>query len=148
MKTYTAKEAKNRLGEVFREALSGPFVITVHGRPSIRITSYKENVEEHPDRNSHQVLDTIKHKISCEVLARYSIKDIKQKSLSNIERWRLKGTFGQAYADWLDILLDPDDSKLISAMVGNSDRSNQLRQSIPFVGILDQEIVRKFNEEV
>lgn len=148
MKTYTAKEAKNRLGEVFREALTGPVVITVHGRPSVQVISYKGDQEQPPDRNGHQVLDTIKHRISCEVLARFSIKEIKQKSISNIERWRSKGTFGQAYADWLDILLDPDDSKLISAMVGNSDRSNQLRQSIPFVGMLDQEIVRQFNEEV
>lgn len=148
MKTYTAKEAKNRLGEVFREALLAPVVITFHGRPSVRIASYKEGEDELPDRNSHEVLDRIKHKISCEVLARHSIKEIKKKSLSNIERWRSKGTYGQAYADWLEILLDPDDSKLISAMVGNSDRSNQLRQSIPFVGMLDQETVRKLNEEV
>jgi antitoxin (DNA-binding transcriptional repressor) of toxin-antitoxin stability system len=123
-------------------------VITVHGRPSVRIVSYEEDVPERPDRNGHQMLDTIKHKISCEVLARFPIKEIKRRSLSNIERWRSKGTFGQAYADWLEILTDPDDSKLISAMVGNSDRSNQLRQSIPFVGMLDQEIVRKFNEEI
>lgn len=148
MTTYTAKDAKNRLGEVLRDALSAPVVITVHGRPSVRVTAYKESMEEVPKRNSHEVLDMVKHKLSCEVLARYTVWEIKEKSVSNIERWRSQGTFGQAYSDWLAILQDPDDRKLISAMVGSSERSNQLRQSLPYVGMLDQEIVRKINEEV
>ncbi|NHZ96057.1 hypothetical protein [Massilia sp. CCM 8734] len=79
---------------------------------------------------------------------RFTVEEIKKKSVSNIERWRSQGTFGQAYSDWLAILLDPDDDKLISAMVGSSDRSNQLRQSLPYVGMLDPKIVRKVNEEV
>ncbi len=97
------------------------------------------------NENRQEALDIIKHKISCEVLARHSVKEIKEKSLSNIERWRSQGTFGQAYADWLEILLDPDDAKLISAMVGNSERSNQLRQSMPYVGMLDQQTVNRLS---
>lgn len=148
MTTYTAKEAKSRLGEVLRDALSAPVVITVHGRPSVRVSAYSEEGEDRPQRNDHEILDIVKHKLSCEVLARFTVAEIKKKSVSNIERWRSQGTFGQAYADWLEILLDPDDHKLISAMVGSSDRSNQLRQSLPYVGMLDPDIVRKVNEEV
>lgn len=144
MKTYTAREAKNKLGEVFRQAQSEPVVITMHGKPAVEIRAFRQGAS---DRQDHRVIDTIKQKISCEVLARYSVEEIKMKSISNIERWRAKGTFGQAYADWLEILLDSDDSKLIRAMVGNSDRSNQLRQSLPFTGMLDADVVRKIREE-
>lgn len=145
MKTFTAREAKNKLGEVFREAQSGPVLITMHGKPAVQIGAFRPGAL---DRHDHRVIDTIKQKISCEVLARYSVQEIKRTSISNIERWRAKGTFGQAYADWLEILLDADDSKLITAMVGNSDRSNQLRQSLPYTGMLDEDVVRKIREDV
>lgn len=145
MKTYTAREAKNKWGEIFREAQSGAVIITMHGKPAVQISAFPQGAS---DRQDHRVIDTIKQKIACEVLARFSVQEIKMRSIGNIERWRAKGTFGQAYADWLEILLDKDDSKLITAMVGNSDRSNQLRQSLPFTGFLDEDVVRKIREEV
>ncbi|KQN79053.1 hypothetical protein [Duganella sp. FT27W] len=98
--------------------------------------------------NPHLVLDAIKHKIACEVLARFTIAEIKERSLSNIRRWRANGTSGQAYDAWERLAMDPDDGKMIAVMEGTSDYSNQLRQSPPFVGMLDKELVRKINEEV
>lgn len=98
--------------------------------------------------NPHLALDAIKHRIACEVLARFTIAEIKARSLANIERWRKNGTSGQAYDAWERLACDPDDSKMIAVMQGTSDYSNQLRQSPPFVGMLDRELVRKINEEV
>lgn len=98
--------------------------------------------------NSHLALDAIKHRIACEVLARFTIAEIKTRSLANIERWRNNGTGGPAYDEWERLASDPDDSKMIAVMQGTGDYSNQLRQSPPFVGMLDRELVRKINEEV
>lgn len=98
--------------------------------------------------NPHLVLDAIKHRISCEVLARFTMAEIKARSLANIQRWRSNGTSGQAYDAWERLASDPDDSKMISVMKGTGDYSNQLRQSPPFVGMLDKELVRKINEEI
>lgn len=109
---------------------------------------FEKDAAHSSKRNCHQDLDVLKHKLSCEVLAHFSVTEIRRKSLENIERWRSKGTFDQAYSDWVDILLDPDDLRLISAMVATDERSNQLRQSLPYVGLLDQELVKEFNEEM
>jgi prevent-host-death family protein len=149
MRSYTAREAKNRLGEVLRDAQRGPVVITMHGKPAVRITSFHDVPDEtDAPRNTHARLDAIKHRISCVVLATFPLTEIKRRSLANIERWRVNGTYGPAYEEWSRIILDPDDTSMIAAMVGFSDHANQLRQSIPYVGMLDKDVVRKFNEEV
>jgi hypothetical protein len=98
--------------------------------------------------NPHLILDVVKHKIAREVLARFTIAEIKERSLANIRRWRANGTSGQAYDTWERLAMDPDDSKMIAVMVGDGEYSNQLRQSPPFVGMLDKEVVRKINEEI
>lgn len=99
-------------------------------------------------RNPHLALDAIKHKIACEVVARFSIAEIKERSLANILRWRANGVSGQAYDAWEQLALNPDDSKMMAAMVDVTEHSNQLRQSPPFVGMLDKDLVRKINEEI
>lgn len=97
--------------------------------------------------NRQTQLDIIKHQLACEVVERFSIAEIKARSRANIERWRSQGTYGQAYADWEKIIDDPDDSKMIAAMVGMSERANQLRQSPPYVGMIDQVLVRKYYDQ-
>lgn len=98
--------------------------------------------------NPHLTLDVVKYKIAREVLAKFTIAEIKERSLANIRRWRANGASGQAYDTWERLAMDPDDSKMIAVMVGESEYSNQLRQSPPFVGMLDKELVRKINEEI
>lgn len=148
MKSYSAKDAKNRLGEVLRAALEAPLVITVHGKPSVCIMSMEASSFREKRENSQNRLDTIKHRISCEVLATFPISEIKKRSMGNIERWRINGFESKAYDEWVEIIKDQDNQKMISAMIGLNQRSNQLRQSIPYVGMIDKEIVRKINEEI
>ena len=148
MLTFTAREAKNKLGEVFRAAESETVEITNHGKPIVRIFSIKNAAASQRSTNSQDLLDQIKFKISCEILAQFSLDEIRQKSIENLSRWKAKGTWSLAYDDWLSILNSHDDRMLIACMVGSDERSNQLRQSMPYVGLLDQCAVKKIHEEI
>ena len=151
MLTFTAREAKNRLGEVFRAAESETVEITNHGKPIVRIISIKnsESIQKSVASNHAQaMLDQIKFRISCEILARFSVDQIRKKSFENLTRWKENGSWSLAYDDWMAILEKKDDRKLIASMIGFDERSNQLRQSMPYVGLLDKSTVRKINEEV
>ncbi|WLI90500.1 type II toxin-antitoxin system prevent-host-death family antitoxin [Massilia sp. R2A-15] len=147
METYTAKEAKNRLGEVLRAALRHPVVITVHGKPSVQLTSVESTPPLSPP-NAQDKLDRLKHRLSCAVLANFPLEAIKRHSLANIERWRGTGVSGPAYEAWEAIILDSDEMAMIKAMVGLDERSNELRQSIPYVGMLPQSMVEELNAEI
>lgn len=89
--------------------------------------------------NKHQALDQIKHQISCEVLAKYSVADIRKKSLENLSRWRAKGTWGPVYDEWESILHNDSDQELIAIMTEWTDKANRLRQSMPYVGMLNRD---------
>lgn len=107
----------------------------------------KATINRHAVTNEQTQLDIIKHQLACEVVERFPIAEIKARSRANIERWRSQGTYGQAYADWEKIINDANDLKMIAAMVGMSQRANQLRQSAPYVGMLDQILVRKYYDQ-
>jgi prevent-host-death family protein len=149
METYTAKDAKNRLGEVLRAALRAPVVITVHGRPSVRITAV-EDADSTPapsHQNAQDALDAVKHRHSCAVLAAFPLSDIKRRSMENIERWRAHGVTGGAYDEWAALIQGSDDLAMIRAMVGLDEKSNQLRQSPPYVGMLPKSVVEELHEK-
>lgn len=38
--------------------------------------------------NSHDVLDSMKHRISCEVLSRLSEGEIRDRAMENLDTWR------------------------------------------------------------
>lgn len=44
--------------------------------------------------------------------------------------------------------MNSDDMAVIKAMVGLNEQSNQLRQSIPYVGMLPKSIVEESNAEI
>lgn len=62
----------------------------MHGKPAVQISAFPQGAS---DRQDHRVINTIKQKIAREVLARFSVQEIKMRSIGNIERWRAKGTF-------------------------------------------------------
>jgi prevent-host-death family protein len=144
MMSFTAKDAKNRLGEVFRMALAEPVLITNHGKPVVRVISA---LHDPIPENAQDRLDRVKHQLSCEVLSRFPVVEIKRRSLENLARWRSQGVWNLAYEQWTQILENPDDHALISYMVGMDERSNQLRQSMPYVGLVDQVTVRRIREK-
>ena len=148
MLTFTAKEAKNRLGEVLRAAESMPVQITNHGKPVVRIMSVKQADKLMQGPNQHDALDNMKHRISCEVLARFSIAVIRQQARDNLARWRANGAWSKTYDEWQAIIESNDDHALVARMVGLDQDSNRLRQSMPYVGLLDQTRVRQLHEEI
>jgi len=52
-----------------------------------------------------------------------------------------------AYDEWTEILENGGDGALFAAMLGRDDNSIRLRQSMPYVGLLSQEEVKKLYEE-
>jgi len=94
-------------------------------------------------KNKHNCLDAMKLRLSSEVLARFSLVAIRTHATANLLRWKNQGTWGAAYDEWFKIIESADDSVLISYMIGLDENSNRLRQSAPYVGMLDQNIIMK-----
>jgi antitoxin component of MazEF toxin-antitoxin module len=96
---------------------------------------------------SHQVLDELKRELAAAVAARCTPRLIRAHSLANLHRWKRNGAWVSAYDEWQRILQSEDDGELFAAMLGRDERSNRLRQSPPYVGLLPREEVRRLNEE-
>jgi hypothetical protein len=97
--------------------------------------------------SSHEVLDELKRMLSLAVVQRCTPREIRAQSLANLFRWKKQGTRGPAYDEWTEILERGNDGELFAAMLGRDDRSNRLRQSMPYVGLLPKEEVKRINEE-
>ena len=97
-------------------------------------------------RSVHDALDEHKRKLAAAVAGRFTANQIRAHSLGNLHRWRASGSWVSAYDEWTEILRD-DDGALFAAMLGRDERSNRLRQSPPYVGMLPRDEVMKLNEE-
>jgi len=93
-------------------------------------------------------LNALRLERACEVIRRFTPREIRAKSLANLFRWRSNGAWCSAYDEWQAILEDPDDGRLFAAMLGRDDDSVRLRQSPPYVGLLSPGIVREMNEKI
>jgi hypothetical protein len=96
---------------------------------------------------SHGVLDERKRLLSVAVVRRCTSREIRAQSLANLYRWKKQGTWVSAYDEWTAILERGSDGELFAAMLGRDDQSNRLRQSMPYVGLLPQEEVKRIYEE-
>lgn len=94
-------------------------------------------------RNSHLLLDDRKLWVAQAVLDAFDLKTIRAKSLSNLTRWRSKGTWGPVYDEWWEIMTSGLDAVLVRIMTSQDDESNRLRQSPPYTGLLSQETLRR-----
>ena len=96
---------------------------------------------------SHRTLDELKRSIALAVLRRFTPREIRAQILANLYRWRNQGTWVPAYDEWRDLANREDDAALFAAMLGRDERAVALRQSMPFVGLLSQDEVRRLHEE-
>ena len=98
-------------------------------------------------RLAHAELDEHKRRLAAAVAARFSAQHIRAHSLANLHRWKAGGAWVSAYDEWSDILQRTNDGELFAVLLGRDERSNRLRQSPPYVGMLPREEVRRLNEE-
>lgn len=97
--------------------------------------------------NAHQILDELRLQLAKEVLRTFALEEIRRRSLANLDRWEKIGTWGSLYADWRALLTSGTDEQVISVMTGSDDRSVQLRQAMPYVGILNKDTVERLRRE-
>ena len=98
-------------------------------------------------QSSHEVLDELKRLLSHAVVRRCTAQEIRAQSSANLYRWKKQGTWVPAYDEWTEILETGSDGELFAAMLGRDDHSNRLRQSMPYVGLLSPEEVKRIYEE-
>jgi antitoxin component of MazEF toxin-antitoxin module len=96
---------------------------------------------------SVEQLDEHKRRLAAAVVSRFSANHIRAQSLANLHRWKANGVWNSAYTEWKNLLEHAEDGELFAALLSRDERSNQLRQSPPYVGMLSREEVRQMNEE-
>lgn len=96
---------------------------------------------------SHDTLDELKRSIAVAVVRGFTPREIRAQILANLHRWKNQGMWVSAYDEWRELAQRNDDGALFAAMLGRDENAVRLRQSMPFVGLLSQEEVRKLHEE-
>lgn len=96
---------------------------------------------------SHNALDELKRSIALAVVRRFTPREIRAQILANLHRWKSQAMWVSAYDEWQDLARREDDGALFAAMLGRDECAVRLRQSMPFVGLLAQEEVRRLHEE-
>lgn len=88
-------------------------------------------------RNQQTVLDAKKLASAKRVVQCCTVDQIRHKSLENIKRWNSKGTWVSALDEWRLLMEHGTDQEIIAVMTGTDERSNRLRQSPPYVGLVE-----------
>jgi antitoxin component of MazEF toxin-antitoxin module len=96
---------------------------------------------------SHDKLDELKRAIALAVVRDFTPRQIRAQILANLHRWKGQGVWVSAYDEWLKLAEQDNDGALFAAMLGRDENAARLRQSMPFVGLLSQDEVRKLHEE-
>jgi antitoxin component of MazEF toxin-antitoxin module len=96
---------------------------------------------------SHPELDEHKRRLATAVVSAFSANHIRAHSMANLRRWKENGVWGPAYQEWQRLLENAADGELFAVILGRDERSNRLRQSPPYVGMLPRAQVEKLNEE-
>jgi antitoxin component of MazEF toxin-antitoxin module len=92
-------------------------------------------------------LDEHKRRLAAAVASRFTANHIRAHSLGNLHRWKMSGVWASVYDEWSELLRHADDGALFAVLLGHDERSNRLRQSPPYVGLLPREEVKRLNEE-
>ncbi len=96
---------------------------------------------------STEELDEHKRRLAAAVVSRFTARHIRAHGLGNLYRWKANGVWNCAYDEWKRLLEHAEDGELFAMILGRDERSNQMRQSPPYVGMLSREDVRRLNEE-
>jgi bifunctional DNA-binding transcriptional regulator/antitoxin component of YhaV-PrlF toxin-antitoxin module len=141
----TVRKVGNSLGVLIPKSIAESWGISE--RDTLEIDDDGVHSPSTPGPVGQQRLDILKRQIAAEVLARFSVEIIRARSLENLARWKRSGVWNEAYDAWFAILSSGDETTLYKSMLGTDDESNRLRQSMPFVGLLPKEQLRRLREE-
>lgn len=119
------KQVKLRLGHRVRREVTISGITVQLGAP--------------PEPRSQQdVQDQRKLIMARRVAERFPLEVIRQCSLNNMDRWERQGVWVSAFDEWRKILMQGSDQQVLEFMTGEDQRSNRLRQSAPYAGLLTQ----------
>jgi hypothetical protein len=92
--------------------------------------------QRQPRLDRHALLDAKKLASAERVIQSCTIDQIRRQSLANIARWNGEGTWVSAHDEWRRLMEHGTDQDVIAVMTGTDERSNRLRQSAPYVGLV------------
>ena len=87
--------------------------------------------------NQQTLLDAKKLASAVRVVQNCTVDQIRRKSLANIKRWNGKGTWVSAHDEWRLLMEQGSNQEVLAVMTGTDERSNRLRQSAPYVGLVE-----------
>jgi hypothetical protein len=93
--------------------------------------------------NVHDILDELKRVNATIVLHITDIQTIRARSLETLDRWNANGVWVSAHDEWRTLLTSGSDADIVRVMSSTDQTSNRLRQSGPYVGLVDQELRRE-----
>ena len=96
---------------------------------------------------SHDELDELKRSIALAVVRDFSPQQIRAQILANLHRWKNQGMWISAYDEWQTLAKGTEDGALFAVLLGRDDEAVRLRQSMPFVGLLQPETLKTLYEE-
>lgn len=123
---HAIAEIRKRLGERINR------LVTL-GNRVVEISSRKKSLPNAQDQLDSRKLQSAQH-----VLALFDLSEIRRISLENIHRWKSNGLTVSALDEWQSLMEKGSDEEVIAVMTGTDEKSNRLRQSSPYVGLLDR----------
>lgn len=66
-----------------------------------------------------------------------TVDQIRLKSLAKIARLNCQGTWVTAHDEWRVLMEHGTDQEIVAVMIGTDERCNRLRQSAPYVGLVE-----------
>lgn len=88
--------------------------------------------------NKQDVQDRRKLIMARRIAEKFALPIIRSRSLENMKRWQENGVWVSAFEEWRQLLINGSDQEVLSAMTGLDEKSNRLRQSAPYAGLLTQ----------
>lgn len=102
-------------------------------------TSIQLGIRSKGRLNAQSRLDAGKLKFAQNVLSFVDMDTLRRHSLANLKRWRQRGSWCSAFAEWERLMASGSDAEVVAAMTDPDENANRLRQSAPYVGLQNRE---------
>ena len=119
------EQVQQRLGQRVRREVTIGGVTVQLGKPS-RMP------------NKQDLQDSRKLNMARLITEKFTMPVIRHRSLENMARWQKNGVWVSAFEEWRALLTSGTDQQVLDVMTGRDEKSNRLRQSAPYAGLLTQ----------